>query len=66
MNKRHEGGGNNIGITKAAKGFIATPATVADPAWYMDSKARGHVISNSAQLDNKVGYEGRQQLYVAD
>ncbi|XP_031250702.1 uncharacterized protein LOC116108600 [Pistacia vera] len=46
--------------------YIATPSTVHDAAWYMDSGATDHVTSDFSQLTGSTSYEGSEQLQVGN
>ncbi|XP_031250334.1 mucin-5AC-like [Pistacia vera] len=42
--------------------YIATPSSIQDTAWYMDSGATDHVTSDFSQLTSSSNYMGREQL----
>ena len=39
--------------------YFASPNTMADIPWYMDSGASNHVIANAHNLTTKVDYKGK-------
>ncbi|KAL5827956.1 hypothetical protein ACOSQ3_019798 [Xanthoceras sorbifolium] len=45
--------------------YIASPSTVADPAWYIDSGATNHITADLNNLSVKNEYKGNERLAVA-
>lgn len=46
--------------------FIATPQTVVDPNWYLDSGAPNHVTSDVTNLHQQGEYSGKEKIVVGN
>ena len=46
--------------------YIATPESVVDPAWYIDSGATNHITSNLNNLSIRSAYRGNEKLVVGN
>ncbi|KAL6314958.1 hypothetical protein AAG906_029179 [Vitis piasezkii] len=46
--------------------FIASPATINDQAWYIDSGVTNHITTNLNTLSQKTKYKGNEKLVVGN
>ncbi|KAL5735772.1 hypothetical protein ACOSP7_030228 [Xanthoceras sorbifolium] len=46
--------------------FYATPETVANQSWYVDSGATNHIITDMNNLSMRSEYRGKEKLIVGD
>lgn len=66
-NKNNSSSNNNPNNTHSAyNAFSATPDTVGDSNWYVDSGARHHITNNSNNLTTGEKYEGKEHLIVGN
>ncbi|KAL5842030.1 hypothetical protein ACOSQ3_012633 [Xanthoceras sorbifolium] len=59
-------GGYQGNVTHTNTALIASPSTVADPAWYIDSGATNHITADLNNLSLKNEYRGNEKLAVGN
>ncbi|KAL5843241.1 hypothetical protein ACOSQ4_009199 [Xanthoceras sorbifolium] len=59
-------GGYPMNAAHPNAAYIASPSTVADPAWYIDSGATNHITANLNNLSVKNEYKGNERLVVGN
>lgn len=52
--------------TQVSNPFVATPETVVDPNWYVDSGATNHVTVNYNNLTNSMDYGGTELVTIGN
>ena len=61
--KQHVSQPSNASSSQA---FVASPSSVRDSAWYMDSGATNHVTAELSNLSIQNGYKGNEKLSVGN
>lgn len=51
---------------QAMTAMYASPVSVSDSAWYLDSSASNHFATTANHLDNYFAYSGGEQIYLAN
>ncbi|KAL5766826.1 hypothetical protein ACOSP7_017443 [Xanthoceras sorbifolium] len=59
-------GGYQMNAAHPNAACIASPSTVADPAWYIDSGATNHITADLNNLSLKNEYKGNEKLAVGN
>ncbi|KAL5755822.1 hypothetical protein ACOSQ2_020568 [Xanthoceras sorbifolium] len=59
-------GGYPMNAAHPNAAYIASPSTVADPAWYIDSGANNHITADLNNLSVKNEYKGNERLAVGN
>ncbi|KAM6585304.1 hypothetical protein CsatB_012306 [Cannabis sativa] len=60
----YSGPEENSSIESQPQAYIASPSTVQDGAWYMDSGATNHMTSDPHQMTHKNAYKGKEKVIV--
>ena len=46
--------------------YIASPSTIMDPSWYVDSGATNYIIDDMHNISHKSDYKGNDKLSVGN
>ncbi|TXG72185.1 hypothetical protein EZV62_000764 [Acer yangbiense] len=66
VNKKGNNNGANSMPNSHMTAMIASPISIADPLWYLDSGATDHYTPDDGNLLNKIDYTGKEMIFMGN